>query len=112
MSNSLMLQGNVMQLQLPFDFVKINFGIVMIREALYCDDNSSTAASRRTRRGARCHAATATFDKSFMCEGTILALTIKDSDKIHILKMASLYVIRSTVKLGFKELFGHHKKVP
>ena len=26
-----MLQGNVMQLQLPFDFVKINFGIVMIR---------------------------------------------------------------------------------
>ena len=31
MSNSLMLQGNVMQLQLPFDFVKINFGIVMIR---------------------------------------------------------------------------------
>ena len=91
-----MLQGNVMQLQLPFDFVKINFGIVMIREALYCDDNSSTASSRRTRRGARCHAAaTATFDKSFMCEGTILALTIKEPDKIHILKMASLYVIRS-----------------
>ena len=68
----------------------------MIREALYCDDNSSTASSRRTRRGARCHAAaTATFDKSFMCEGTILALTIKEPDKIHILKMASLYVIRS-----------------
>ena len=76
--------------------MKINFGIVMIREALYCDDNSSTASSRRTRRGARRHAAaTATFDKSFMCEGTILALTIKEPDKIHILKMASLYVIRS-----------------
>ena len=91
-----MLQGNVMQLQLPFDFVKINFGIVMIREALYCDDNSSTAASRRTRCGARCHAATATFDKSFMCEGTILALTIKESDKIHsILKWQAymLYVV-------------------
>jgi hypothetical protein len=86
-----MLQGNVMQLQLPFDFVKINFGIVMIR-SLTVMIIVSTDASRCTRRGARCHAAaTATFDKSFMCcEGTILALTIKESDKIHILKMASL----------------------
>ena len=92
-----MLQGNVMQLQLPFDFVKINFGIVMIR-SLTVMIIVSTDASRRTRCGARCHAAaTATFDKSFMCcEGTILALTIKESDKIHTYsKMASLYVIRS-----------------
>ena len=81
-----MLQGNVMQLQLPFDFVKINFGIVMIR-SLTVMIIVSTDASRRTRSGARCHAAaTATFDKSFMCEGTILALTIKESDKIHIQK--------------------------
>ena len=92
-----MLQGNVMQLQLPFDFVKINFGIVMIRSLTVMIIVSSTDASRRTRNGARCHAAaTATFDKSFMCcEGTILALTIKESDKIHILKWQAymLYVV-------------------
>ena len=51
MSNSLMLQGNVMQIQLPFDFVKINFGIVMIR-SLTVMIIVSTDASRRTRRGA------------------------------------------------------------
>ena len=95
-----MLQGNVMQLQLPFDFVKINFGIVMIR-SLTVMIIVSTDASRRTRRGARCHAAaTATFDKSFMCEGTILALTIKESDKIHsILKWQAYYMLYVVSKM-------------
>ena len=92
-----MLQGNVMQLQLPFDFVKINFGIVMLIRSLtvmIIVVVPRLPAARAVALGVT-PPPLQLLIKALMCEGTILALTIKESDKIHIQKWQAYDNIRS-----------------
>ena len=93
-----MLQGNVMQLQLPFDFVKINFGIVMLIRSLTVMIIVVIVPRLPAARAVALGVTPPPLQlliKALMCEGTILALTIKESDKIHIQKWQAYDNIRS-----------------